>query len=143
MPLALSMKPIVGTFVLDLADPTGDTTVVVRQVTVGDQIELENLFADQTQVWNGTQDRAVRISRRWNFEELKRHRVWRTLLACNIVTEEGKDWFEFSIKAGEPVPGPKNRFFSAWDALPPEVAEEIYTYVLEMNPQWGGAEGES
>ena len=86
----------------------------------------------------------VSIVQRIALEELKQLEVWLTLVECNIEGENGKPLFPSKkSKVGDlRLAMQKNQFENNWGLLPPDVAAEIHDKVLEVNIQWGGAEGE-
>lgn len=140
MPKAITMKPAIKEIQLLELDESGETTVTIRQATAGDMRKLGDLFSDQTQIWDDPEGNTVKIQKKWNLEELKRMRAYVTMVGCNIINEDtGGEWFTFRTGPNGAAPGNQSLFFSAWDALPPEVAQEIYEAVLVVNTQWDPA----
>lgn len=141
--MAVAMKPVSRRFELQ-SDP--GSTINVRQVRTGDLVHLGNLFSDQTHEWEEQEVGRVRMTRKWNFEELKRERVYVTLVGCDIVSEETNEpIFKFREgKRGPELDMTPAQFYAVWGALPVEITDEIYNYVLVVNPVFGNpkAQGE-
>lgn len=151
MPKVLSMKPTVKTFRLTRLDPSGETTVTIRQATAGDVKRVGDLFSEQTQIFDDGDGTSIKIQKKFNYAELNRYRAYLTLADCNIQreveTSDGKivteDWFKFVERNGVRRIQSEGDFYQAWDALPQEVVEEIVDYVLDVNPMWDpNAQGE-
>ena len=133
--MKLKIKPIVKQFKLDY-DVEGNSTVTIRQIKAGDLVQLGDLFADQTQVWDDDDFGTVKLQRKWNAEELKQERAYRTLVGLDLTVEEtGEDWFTFKDgRNGPELNMSRAAFIERWGLLDPELANEIYQHVVEMNP---------
>lgn len=136
----LKLKSVVRDFVLDWRsddDPDAEVEVTIKQASTGENIRINELFSEQTQIWDDAAFGQVQLKRKWNPEALKRYRVYLTLCGCNLTDEEGNDLFRFrNTKRGPELAMGQNEFFEIWDALEPALTAEIHQRVLEMNPQW-------
>jgi hypothetical protein len=143
--MKISMKPVVKEFSLS-GDPSGDSKVIIRQVTAGDNRKLGELNAEATQIWDPVTKKLTGVKQRWNAENVKRERIWTTLVQADLEDEEKPGASLFPSKQG---PNGLERAFSrevfnsTYDALPDELWEEIYAFVIDVNPQWSNiAEGD-
>jgi hypothetical protein len=149
MPLKLA-APIYATHTLDESDKKygleGDkpTIVTVKQARQGEAELRANYFAKLERKWNDDTPGEVTLIQNIGYEELKRLEVWLTLVECNLEDENGKALFPSKQVGGHPVLAmTKQQFFDTWSRLPPDIADEIHSKVLEVNPLWGGALGEA
>jgi hypothetical protein len=146
MPIQLG-SPIKKEFHLDKSDAElsikdGASMVTVCQATQGGHELRNDLFSEFKREYDGA---TIRVVQRISFDDIRRREVFLTLCACNIMDESGKKpLFTFlnGHLSDEVV------FRSAWNKLPPIIANEIHEKVLEMNPLWNenavpAVEGES
>lgn len=138
MPLKIESKPITKEFRLK-ADPSGETFVIIRQATVGDNQRRYNLLANVTFVMMSEENGGDReIKQRINFFEQMRLDAFLTLGDCNIMSSEDEGLFKFHKGKVRD----QREFEAAWDSLPPAWAEEIHKYVLSVNPDWDPTRGD-
>lgn len=133
--MKLKIKPIVKQFTLDF-DVEAKSTVTIRQIKTGDLVQLGDLFSEQTQVWDDEDFGQVQLKRKWNAEELKQERAYRTLVGLDLTVEEsGESWFRFKEgKNGPELDMSRAAFIERWGLLDPALANEIYKFVVEVNP---------
>ena len=133
--MKLKIKPIIKTFKLEY-DVEGQATVTVRQIKTGDLVRLGDLFSEQTQVWDDEDYGTVQLKRKWNAEELKQERAYCSLVGLDLTIEETDEpWFRFKEgKNGPELDMSRAAFIERWGLLDPELATEIYSYVVKMNP---------
>lgn len=140
--MKISMKSVVQQFKLS-GDPSGESGVTIRQVRTDDAIHLGDLFAEQTYTWDDENNPS--ILRKWNPEKLKRARVYRTMVQVDIEDEDetGESVPVFKTgKNGVSSAMTESAFNIAWGKLPQGLADEIYEYVLIVNPMWDVNSGE-
>lgn len=132
--MKIKIKPIVKIFTLK--DSEGLSTVTIRQVKTADLIQLAELFAEQTQVWDDVDVGTIQMKRKWNMEALKQERAFCTLVGADLQNEEtGVDIFKFkSGKNGPELAMNRNEFIEAWGSLDGDLTDEIYEFVKEVNP---------
>lgn len=136
--MRVKMIPTVQTFQLESVDPyEGEYgKVSVRQATEAETIEESNLFAEKTHRFR--ESGQYEVASRWNPHELIRHRAYRLLTDCNLADEDGKILFEF-VKDNRGIGRYKNSkedFNKVWGLLDPVIVDEIYSFILQVNPQW-------
>lgn len=133
--MKLKIKPITQQFKLDY-DVEGNSTVTIRQIKTGDLVQLGDLFSEQTQVWNDDDFGQVQLKRKWNAEELKQERAFRTLVGLDLTVDEtGDSWFKFRDgKNGPELDMSRAAFIERWGLLDPALANEIYKCVVLVNP---------
>jgi len=138
--MRLNLKPLVKDFELDYRsdiDPDARATVSIRQASTGEQLRIAGLFSEQTQIWDDAEIGTVQLKRKWNPHELHRFRAYLTMAGCDIEDDDGDPLFKFrNTKSGAELAMSQAQFNAAWDALPPELTQEIHQKVLEVNPQW-------
>lgn len=136
MPIKLDV-PIVKEYTLDESDKAygivdQPTRVSIRQATQGGHEKRAALFANIVREWSNNTE-GFRLVQRFSFEELKRIEVQLTLAGCNIEATDGASLFKFNDKG---FITDEVAFKKAWDALPPMVAAEIHTKVIDLNIDW-------
>ena len=135
--------PIIEDFILVDSDKIfnneGDPTrIAVRQASQGEQERRARVFAeisrviDNENIFGAT---SLTLRQTWSMEELKRVEVYLTLAACNIQDEDGSPLFTFK---NDRLAMDESAFRDAWYLLPPMIAEEIHSKVLEVNYVWTG-----
>jgi len=134
--------PLEKTFELLQTDPAGETSVTIRQATRAAQDARMDLTAEASRIWNDAEVGRVEVKQRISLADLQRMEVLMTLCACNIEDEDGQPLFKFKRDStGRSHLASEKQFEHAWGSLPDEVAREIHSKVVEVNPQWG-TEGE-
>lgn len=133
--MRLPTKPVLRTFKLVVFGFEGEAEITVRQATTGDVRQRADLFSQQSFVLGSSMPE---LRQRWNLAELQRYDAYLTLAGCTIVDEDGNPWFEFKDTPSGPRPVDQNKFYRAWDALPPEISSAIYEFILEVNPMFSG-----
>ncbi len=140
--MKISMKPVTQTFKLS-ADPEGLTTITIKQATNGDNIRRNQLMESQS--WSDdpiTGERKLTI--RWNPARRARLESFLTLAGADLEDEDtGKPLFRFKDgKNGPELAMTEQEFNYVWDHLPQAIVDEIYEFVLQVNPQWDPLSGE-
>ena len=149
MPIKL-IAAIEKDFILARADSTygkvGEepTKIRIKQAKQGEKEARDAYFAELTRVSSGYFDPEIKIRQKVSFEELKRLEISLTLIDCNIMGEDGKPLFTFkrNSEGKQYLDMNVNDFLIRFSALPPDVVDEIHEKVLEVNPSWGGTQGE-
>jgi hypothetical protein len=116
-------------------DSEGGTTVTIRQATQGIVDRLENFRTSNNEYqWDDKAQGKTTMKTNRGSAEIRRLQVRETMVACNLVDEEtDKPHFTtFIFKTDADV----KAWDEAWDALPTELAQEIWEKVLDVNPQW-------
>jgi hypothetical protein len=141
MPLRLS-APVIKDFLLDRTDKvhTVDdgvpTKITIKQASQVDNERRSNILAKNTRILDEDPSR-IKIQSDWSVEELKRMEVRLTLVGCNIEAEDGTALFKFKNDGGVPSLAMNDlEFERAWGKLPGDIANEIYSHVLEVNFDW-------
>jgi hypothetical protein len=115
------------------------TKIAVRQATQAQNEKRSRVFSEVSQVMDGRSPSSIELSQRWSMEELKRTEAFLTLVSCNIKGEDNKSLFKFSKDGGKQYLDMSDiEFREAWGSLPPIVANEIHSKVLEVNTTWSG-----
>lgn len=125
--------PIEKDFILEKSDKEykndgAPTTVTIRQATQGQHERRNQLINTFNREYDGI---SVTVSQNFSPEDLYRLEVELTLVGCNIDDVDDKPLFIFKGNFVEPA-----SFKKGWAKLPPIVAEEIHSKVLEVNPLW-------
>lgn len=132
----ISLKPIVKTFTL-IWDEDGEATVTIRQARTGDLIHMDDLFKEQTQIWEDGDFGKIQLRKEFNPQEVKRERAYLTLVGCDITDEDDNPIFRFrQTSNGSELAMNRTEFFRQWGVLPSELTEEIHRYIQIMNPIW-------
>ncbi len=134
--MILSKTPILKTFGLR-ADEEGKATVTIRQANNGDEMEIAKL--GERQRWVGNDNGETRdLEVKFNYEETKRLQVRRVLAGTtDIFAADGvTPAITFRDGANGQEVAKADEFNAVWAKLPSVVADEIYEYVLDVNPQW-------
>lgn len=145
--MPIQLKPRVEqTFPLEKSDEKyggSGTFVTVKQATQGEHEKRQDLYSTLRSVYGGDGSNSFEMVQRWNLSELHRHEARLVLLDCNIENEDGKPLFNVKKdrKGNNYIEMTEVAFNEAWAKLPVDIAEEIHSKVLELNPLWG-ARGE-
>lgn len=116
----------------ELGNEDGATMVTIRQATQGDFELVNDLNSEFQREYDGTR---IIAKQRISFDDIRRLQVFLTMIDCNILDENEKDpLFRFDSKTKKVQS--RAEFERSWYKLPPVIADEIYEYVLEMNPLW-------
>jgi len=136
--MKLSTRPVVKKFKLSF-DPTGETTMTAKQARTADVIAIANLFAETTRSYDDEYVGRIEYKQKWNHEEFKRECALRTLIELDLEDAETEQpLFRFKEGSYGPVLAMSgSEFAQAWGILPPELVDEIFANILEVNPQWG------
>ena len=115
-------------------DLAGEDYVTIRQATQGVVDKLENFRTSNNEYqWNDKEQGKTVMKTNRGSAEIRRLQVRETLVGANLKGEDAQPVFKtFCFKNDKDVLA----FDAAWDAFPPELAEEIFEKVLEVNPQW-------
>lgn len=138
----ISSAPLVKEYTLDKTDSIygvkdGPTTVRVRQVKKGDAKLRDDLYAKFERRFEGN---TITVAQIISLDDVQRKEVYLTLAGCNILGVDGKTpLFIFR----EDRLRDENEFNAAWAILDPDVAAEIHSKVIEMNPMWNPSMGET
>lgn len=136
----ISMLPTLVTRQLFKADPSGESTVTIRQATTEDAIDLGVLFETTTQEYDDAELGKSKVTRSLNVETLKMARAFRTLAGSNLVKTDADNkespLFVFKETPVGPRPVSEFEFEQAWGYLSIEDAEDIYAQVVAVNPRW-------
>jgi hypothetical protein len=139
MPKAISV-PVEKVFKLEKFDPTGETTVTIRQATQSSQEQMAEMFSEVTRRMKD-ETGVMEVTTKVSSAEVMRRAAWLTMVECNVMNAENTaPLFKFNrAPNGRMYIGMSEAEFSlqAWGELPVELADEIYDKVLELNPQWG------
>jgi hypothetical protein len=143
-------RPTEKKYLLDKYDPTGEEYVTIRQATQQAHEQMSDLYSEVSRVLRpvGETDRPVEIRTRVSQAEVMRRAAWLTIVDCSL-TIDAEDpaqppvlLFKFrkSANGTQFLDMNEQQFLSrAWGLLPPELAEEIYAKVLDLNPMWGAS----
>jgi hypothetical protein len=144
MPVKLSAAAYL-TYTLEYTDlhyeNEGDPTyVIVRKARQREHETRQQLFSTFSREYNQSKPNSYTVIQNAPLEELKRLEVWLTLCECNILGPEDKTTFRSKKDAyGNPVLDmTEAEFNEAWNSLPPDVANDIHSKVLEANIVWSG-----
>lgn len=141
MPIKLA-KPLIKEFsaendealkaIDEQLDSNGDPTrIAIRQATQGEYERRNEIIKTRTSYSAREDD--VTVTQDIDFDTIRRVECFLTLSECNILDENDKPLFNFS---NGKVSGSLANFNTAWNKLPPIVAETIHMKVLEVNPDW-------
>lgn len=119
------------------------TYIVVRQATQLEQERRQQVFADLRSRW-GEDGSMVELVQSMNQPALHRVEAMLTLADTNILDENQEPLFQFKEdkKGRSRIAMSEKSFTDAWGGLPMVVTDEITKFVHEVNPAWGGLEGE-
>lgn len=134
----ISLKPLTKKYTLDFDGVSG---VEIKQTTTGAIRRLAELFSDQTQIFDAARPTVSQIQRKWNFEDLKRERVFATLVGSDLTLEAEDDEkaepvFNFRKGKNGQELASVSEFKEAWESLPPTLTKEIYECVVDFNEIW-------
>jgi hypothetical protein len=115
------------------ADPSGETFVVVKQATTGEDAAISALWAKTAWEFDDEQRGKVKQYNDVSRAQIMAEQVRLTLLDCNITDHKGKPLF---TKVDPSAQRQQGTFYPAWEQLPSAWSEEIYEAVLVANPQW-------
>ncbi len=115
-------------------DPTGETNVTIRQANQGIVDRLENFrTAANEYQWDDKAQGKTTMKTNRGSAEVRRLQVRETMVASNLPGPDDQPMFKtFIYKNDSDILA----WEKAWDALPPELAAEIFEKVLDVNPQW-------
>lgn len=135
--------PIKQTFDLT-SDPEGIAKVTIRQAREDENIARQDMFSKITRVFDGEgvdgSSQKVRVEVESNDLRLRRRECY--LVLENVEGVFGSDAKELFRSAnsgnGELVRNAmtETEFSMSWNQLDEEAREEIYGYVMEVNPTW-------
>lgn len=121
------------------SDPDGKLTVTIRQAAFGESRQRAELTAGMRIVETG-KDNTLAMEQDVNQNDIKAKSIYLTLSGITGIEDEDGNVVEpipFRKEGGKNVvaigEAAFNRVISNW---PDEVIDEIYDFVLEMNPQW-------
>lgn len=139
--MPIQLKPrIEQTFNLEDTDEKYEsegTYVTIKQATQGEHEKRQDLYATLRSIYGGDTG-SFEMVQRWNMSELHRHETRLVMTDCNILDEDGNQLFRVKqSKAGKYIDMTDTEFNAAWSKLPVDIAEEIHSKVLELNPLWG------
>ena len=149
MPLTVS-HPLIKTFILEKSDEkyknAGEpTTVTIRQALQSEHDQRQDIWALTKQVYNNDEPGEVQVIRNMSMAALRRKEIYLTLIGSNLI-DAANDKPLFPSRDGKDglpkLALHEDQFADAWGRLLPDIAEEIHSKVLELNPIWAGAEGE-
>lgn len=148
MPLNLK-TPEEKEFPLLGADPSGETTVTVRQATMRENTQRADLWATASRIIRDGMGSEIELKQRISAPEIMAREVYLTMVGCNITIEDADErpieLFKFAkdTATGRPyLAMSEPKFLAAWGQLPAEIALEIHGKVIEVNPTWGAGLGE-
>ena len=126
--------PVTKICKLEKWDPTGETTVTVRQATQGVVDKLENFRTSNNEYqWDDKEQGKTTMRTNRGSAEIRRLQVRETMESSNLPGPDDMPLFKtFSYKNDSDILA----WEKSWDTLPPELAEEIVEKVYEVNPQW-------
>ena len=142
--MKIQLTAITESFPLSF-DPSGKATVTIRQAKTGAEIHLGQLFSKQRRIWDDEEFGPIKLETDWNFDMMKRERVFLTICGLDLEDENSKPIMKFKAdKRGNQILNmTKLEFYEVWDNLSVKYTDEIYEHVLRVNPQWNpNAEGE-
>ena len=116
------------------ADPSGDTYVVVKQATTGEDAAISALWAKTAWEFDDALKGKVKQYNDVSRAQIMGEQVRLTLLECNITDHSGKK--PLFPKIDPDAERSHQAFYGAWEKLPSAWSEEIYEAVLGVNPQW-------
>ena len=148
MPLKISI-PLEETHVLERSDAAygndGEPSrVTVRQATQAQNEKRSHIYSEVTNVINRSDEMSAELQLRqhWSLEELKRMEVFLTMVDCNVLAPNDEPLFKFRQKGNKQVMNmTTNEFAEAFGKLPTDIASEIHSMVLKVNPSWDGPLG--
>lgn len=138
--MRLESKPVSKTFSIK-ADPDGLMQITIRQAAFGESKALAELTKKQRRVI----DPSAQLVYEQDFNFLSEYAEKIYLTTENIegcTDEHGEELFKFIQTGNRRHPANRVAFFNALERLPQRIVFEMHDYVLEMNPQWAGADGE-
>ena len=137
MSAKISKIPVVKEFQLTDFDPDGDTTVTFRQARRFEAEQRAELFAKQIYEYDDASVGTVRREQQFNYKAVQREEVRLTLCGSNLVYDDDTPVFKFKEEHGVMVLDMSSRQFeTAWGNLPDDVATEIHSKCIVLNPQW-------
>lgn len=127
-------------------DPSGETTIIVRQAREGENIERNDFFSKITRVYEDPMlgsmglDGRLKLQVEQNEKRLRRKEAYLTLGSVTGLTyEDGTELFRSqdtvdgrSVKAAMS----EEAFNRAWALLPSDMATEISEHVRSVNLAW-------
>lgn len=148
MPVQL-IAPLIKNFPLEKTDKKYEnegapSTVTVRQARKMQDMERQAYFDVVRREWDAQEPDRVAIVQNQGMEKLKQLEAWLTICDCNLLNVDGSILFPSKMENSRSVLAMnQDAFNKAWGELPGDIADEIHSKVLELNPTWRGATGES
>lgn len=127
----------------DKAFGSEGTYIEVRQATQYEHERRNAVFADLRSKF-GNDGTMLELITSLNQPELQRIEAGLTLAGANLLDEDDQPLFKFKedTKGRSRIAMTEREFSTAWGLLPLIVTSEIIEKVHELNPDWGGPEGE-
>lgn len=150
MPFKIS-DPLYQEFELEKTDerynPVGDdpTTVTIKQARQHEHARRMDQWNRFERKYSQMNPDEISIVQELSSEAIKTLEAWMTLVESNILKsdESGPLFPSKKGKNGHPeLDMTRDEFEQAWGTLPPLVASEIHSKIIEVNPMWGGMRGE-
>jgi len=132
----VSMTPVEQTISLLEYDEEGTTTVTFRQALRGAVEAIAAMYAKSTMEWDDNSGGRVRQETEVNQRAVETKMVSLTLAESNLLWDDDTPVFKFSKRGAFSQLSSEAEFLAAWERLPAELAEEIFTACLTVNPQW-------
>lgn len=141
MPLQLPKVPFEQTFPL-ASDPTGETNVTIRQATQYGHELRETLFSEASRIVRNAGQigggQEIELKQRLSGSEIARKEVFLTLVGSNVQDENGQPLFRFGLDGSsrQVLLDDEATFALKFGRLPHAWANEIHSFVGEVNPDW-------
>jgi hypothetical protein len=138
--MRISSKPIMETFALK-TDPEGIAKVTIAQATFGSSRRIAETTSKQIHRWNDQAVGVMEMERNFNFRDEQALKIFETLTGTEGMVDDdtNQPWFNFTPVDGVMRPADRDQFNIQLNKLPDLTIDEIYGYVLKMNPQWDPA----
>lgn len=136
--MKLNTKPIQTRFIVT-SDPDGEMWVEIRQATFNDSHQVRELSARTS--FLDTKD-GIELKTEVNQADLMFRMIFLTLVGIGGIYDAEDEHVEIEfLKFREQngrisVAHSEQEFRRIFGQLPDEIVEEIYQFVLDMNPQW-------
>lgn len=132
-------KPIYETFTL-VNDPL-HATVTIRQARFGEMRQRAETVSKMRYMPQGSN---MIYEQDFNTEDAKAYDIYLTLAAAsNFLDEDGNEVLRFKRDGNVDRLAMTDRdFYRVLDNIEPAIVNEIYGYVLKVNPSFRGAQGE-
>ena len=142
------IAPIYETFTPDKSDEKygaeTSTSIVVKQARQHEHTRRPSTFSIIEPRVSTIDSDEISYVQRFSFAELARLETYLTLCSCDILMEDGNPLFPSKTGNNDrpKLDMTESQFNQSWGMLLPDIAAEIHEYVLQVNPQWRGKEGE-